>query len=92
MSEKYLCVRFKTIFKEEKRIEEKRIEKLKFWGKKFVNLNLAPKIEGGFAGNLSFGAHHRFIITASGANLSEHNDDDFVEVIDVDVHLVVIKM
>ncbi len=87
MSEKYLGVRFKTIFKEDKRIEEERIEKLKFWGKKFTDLNLAPKIEGGFAGNLSFRTHHGFIITASGANLSELNDDDFVEVMNVDVSL-----
>ncbi len=85
--EKYSGVKFKTIFKEKKKIEHKGIEKLMTWGEKFVELNLAPKIEGGFAGNLSFRTLHGFIITASGANLSELNDNDFVEVIDADVNL-----
>ncbi len=87
MSEKYSGVKFKTIFKEKRKIEYIGIEKLKIWGKGLVELNLAPKIEGGFAGNLSFRTLHGFIITASGANLSELNDDDFVEVINVDVNL-----
>lgn len=90
MSEKYSGVRFKTIFKEKKGIKEgveKEIERLKFWGKKFADLNLAPKIEGGFAGNLSFKTKNGFVITASGANLSELKDDDFVEVINVNAHL-----
>jgi len=72
---------------EKKKIEHKEIERLKFWGKKFTELNLAPKIKGGFAGNLSFRTLDGFIITASGANLDKLNDDDFVKVKDVDIPL-----
>jgi len=86
MSEKYSGVKFKTIFREKKKIEHKTIEKLKYWGKKFADLNLAPKVEGGFAGNLSFRTQQGFIITASGANLLNLNDEDFVEVTEVDIN------
>jgi len=87
MSEKYSGVKFKTIFREKSKIKHKGIEKLRHWGRKFTELDLAPKIEGGFAGNLSFRTHRGFIITASVANLSGLNDDDLVEVTDADVCL-----
>jgi len=84
---KYSGVKFKTIFIEKREIKHAGIEELSIWGKKFVELGLAPKIVGGFAGNLSFRTSNGFIITASGANLSELKSDDFVEVKTADINL-----
>ncbi len=83
--EKYFGTKFKTIFIEKRKIENKNIKRLKFWGKVFGKLKLASKVEGGFSGNLSFRTKKGFIITASGANLSELKDFDFVEIVKADI-------
>lgn len=45
---------------------------------------LAPKMEGGYAGNASFRTDEGMIITASGANLGQLKQEDLVEVVSCD--------
>jgi ribulose-5-phosphate 4-epimerase/fuculose-1-phosphate aldolase len=84
-AEKYFGTRFKTIFIEKRKIENKNIKRLKFWGKIFGKLKLASKIEGGFSGNLSFRTERGFIITSAGSDLSNLKDFDFTEVVKADI-------
>ncbi len=87
MSEEYSGVKFKTIFKEKKKLKNEGIEELNNWCKSFSELDLAPEVAGGYAGNLSFRIPGGFVITAAGADLGNLSDEDFVEVIGVDMNL-----
>ncbi len=84
MSEIYSGTKFKTIFKEKKVLNNEKISELTKYCNKFAELGLAPFVDEGHAGNLSFRTENGFIITAAGADLSKTSEKDFVEVINVD--------
>ena len=63
MTEKYLGVKFKTIFIKQSVPRLKGIEKLDYWCKRFSKAKLAPKVGKGSAGNMSFRTKKGFIIT-----------------------------
>jgi ribulose-5-phosphate 4-epimerase/fuculose-1-phosphate aldolase len=83
MSEIYSGTKFKTIFKEKKVLNNKKISELTKYCNKFTELGLAPFVDGGHAGNLSFRTENGFIITAAGTDLAKTSEEDFVEVINV---------
>ena len=83
MSEIYSGTKFKTTFKEKKVLNNEKIDELTKYCNKFAELGLAPFVDGGHAGNLSFRTENGFIITAAGADLSKISKEDFVEIIDV---------
>ena len=83
----YQGVKFKTNIIDKKIPKDPRIEELKYWGKVFYDKNLAPLVEGGAAGNLSFrmmGNEDKFVITASGIDLGNLKDDCFTMIISCD--------
>ena len=83
MSEIYSGTKFKTIFKENRTISNEKTIELAKYCNKFAELGLAPFVDGGHAGNLSFRTENGFIITAGGSDLAKTNENDFVEVINV---------
>ena len=85
MSSQYIGTKFQTVFKDKNVIENENISTLMKWCNKFAELGLSPKLIGGFGGNLSFRTEQGFIITASGANLKNLSENDFVEVIEADI-------
>lgn len=62
----------------------KKINELINWGKKFAELGLSPKYDGGSAGNLSFRTERGFIVTSSRSDLSSLKEEKFTEVIKCD--------
>ena len=82
MSEVYRGVKFKTIFLEKNIIKNKKIKELIKYGRKFAELGLSPKYDGGSAGNLSFRTKDGFITTSSRSDLSCLKKEKFAEVID----------
>ena len=85
MSSQYIGTKFQTVFKDKKAIKNKNISILIKWCNQFAELGLSPKLMGGFGGNLSFRTEQGFIITASGVNLKNLSENDFVEVIEADI-------
>ena len=92
MTEIYQGVRFKTEFIRHEIPQNKKIEELKYWCKRFSKLGLAPKVGEGSAGNLSFRISNGFIITTSNSDLGNISDNNFTEVIDVDFKNKIIKV
>jgi len=92
MNETYQGVKFETLFIKKEILKNKRIEKLNYWCKRFSELGFAPKIGDGSAGNLSFRTSNGFIITASNSDLRNMTNDDFVEVLDVNLKSKNIKV
>lgn len=84
MPEAYTGVKFKTIFLNKEIVEDNKINELIKWGKKFAELSLSPKYDGGSAGNLSFRTKNGFIVTSSRSDLSSLNEEKFTEVIKCD--------
>ena len=87
MSSQYIGAKFQTVFKDKNTIKNKNISTLIKWCNKFAELGLSPKLIGGFGGNLSYRTAKGFIITASGVNLKNLSENDFVEVIEADILL-----
>ena len=85
MSSQYIGTKFRTVFKHKITIKNNNISTLLKWCNKFAELGLSPKLIGGFGGNLSFRTAKGFIITASGLNLKNLSENDFVEVIEADI-------
>lgn len=92
MTEKYLGVRFKTVFLKKKIPKNKKIKTLNKWCKKFSKAKLAPKIGKGSAGNMSFRTKNGFIITDSNSDLGKMKKQDFVEVVNVNLKTKTIKV
>jgi ribulose-5-phosphate 4-epimerase/fuculose-1-phosphate aldolase len=84
MTEEFIGVRFKTVFKNKNLLSDKRIDELIKWGKKLFDLGLSPKFGNRSAGNLSFRTKHGFIITCSGSLKSKLTKKDFIEVVNCD--------
>ena len=87
MSSQYIGTKFQTVFKDKNAIKNDNISTLIKWCNKFAEFGLSPKLVGGFGGNLSFRTVEGFIITASGVNLKNLSENDFVEVIEADILL-----
>jgi len=92
MPERYSGTKFKTIFKERREIAKGQdneltwqIEDLIRWCEVFSKSGLAPRCEGGYAGNLSIRTSDGFIITAAGSNLASITKEQFTEVSGVDI-------
>lgn len=92
MSSQYIGTKFQTVFKDKTAIKNDNISTLIKWCNKFAELGLSPKLIGGFGGNLSFRTEQGFIITASGVNLKNLSENDFVEVIEADILLKKVKV
>ena len=92
MTEIYQGVRFKTEFIRYEIPQNKKIEELKYWCKIFSKLGLAPRVGEGSAGNLSFRISNGFIITTSNSDLGNISDNNFTEVIGVDLKNKIIKV
>ena len=72
-------VRFETVFLDSNLPNDKRINELIYWSKKFDKLGLTPNS----AGNLSFKTENGFIISGTGVELKNIKKQDFVEVLRV---------
>lgn len=84
MAEEYVGVKFEVRFLEKKEIIDDNIKELIVWCRKFNELGLAPKYDGGSAGNLSVRTEKGFIITGSNTDFSDVKEDGFVEVTNCD--------
>jgi L-fuculose-phosphate aldolase len=72
-------VKFETVFLDSNLPNDKRINELIYWSKKFDKLGLTPNS----AGNLSFRTENGFIISGTGVELKNIKKQDFVEVLRV---------
>lgn len=91
--EQYQGVKFKVQFIEEKILDFPIQNELITWGKKLSKLGCIPTYPHpedpriiSSAGNLSARIGDRFIITAAGSNLGKLTNDDFVEILKVDIY------
>ena len=80
MPEEYIGTKFETVFLKKQVPNNDKIKHLILWGKKLSLLGLTPEYEFGAAGNLSFKTNTGYIVTATGANLGNLTNKDFVEV------------
>jgi L-fuculose-phosphate aldolase len=76
----YGQIEFSTVFLGKDAPVNEGIKKIILWGKKLSLLGLTPTYEFGAAGNLSFRTKHGFIITATGEDIGNLKEEDFVEV------------
>jgi L-fuculose-phosphate aldolase len=83
MLEKYAGVRFTTIYHAEAVHHGPEVQRLKKWCQCFADMDLAPRRNNSYAGNLSIRAEHGFVITAAGADLGNLGEDELVQVIDI---------
>jgi len=85
MAEEYCGVKFRTIFNNKTILKNKKIEELINWCKEFNRCGFTPKAALGSAGNLSFRTDNGFIISCSQADFSNIDQEDFTEVLGVDI-------
>ncbi|MFC1583557.1 class II aldolase/adducin family protein [Candidatus Neomarinimicrobiota bacterium] len=90
---KYAGVRFNTIYRTGGIPSKFDLQRLKQWCQRFADMDLAPRRDNSYAGNLSIRAEHGFVITAAGAGLGNLGADDLVQVIDInrDLHSVTVQ-
>ncbi len=91
--EQYQGVKFKVQFIEEKILDFPIQNELITWGKRLSEMGCIPTYPHpedphiiSSAGNLSARIGNRFIITAAGSNLGKLTNDDFVEILKVDIY------
>lgn len=82
MPEIYIGTKFKTAYTGIDAPKYAEINQIQSWGNQFADLMMAP--EGG-EGNLSFRTDNGFIVTATASHLSHLQEDDFIEVIQVNI-------
>lgn len=73
-AEIYIGTKFETVFQKKVIPQDERIAELQQWCHVFAQTNLAPVLDSGSAGNLSFRVREgeeSFIITATATNLNE---------------------
>ena len=90
--EQYKGIKFNVLFLDERILDYPILEELIEWGKKLSKLGCIPTYPNpehpeitSSAGNLSARVGDRFIITAAGSNLGALSNNNFVEVLDVDI-------
>ncbi len=85
MAEEYLGVKFRTVFNNKAILKNKKIAELINWCKEFDRCGFTPKAGGGSAGNLSFRTSKGFIISRTQSEFSNISQEDFTEVLSVDI-------
>ncbi len=73
---------FRTVFIDRKLPKSAKSTEIRFWGKIFSDLSLAPSYGEGSHGNMSFRFHKGCIITATRTDLKNLDEGDFVEIVD----------
>jgi len=84
MGNEYKGTKFKTRLTEAV-IESSLVEEIRNWSAILARNNCAPQLTGGYGGNLSCREGTDFLITASGANLANLNNQQVVRVVHFDL-------
>lgn len=91
MTEKYTGPRFQVDLTQKELPCSDQASQLIDWAKKLALWGLAPKVEGGYGGNLSYRTHTGFVITGAGSNLAQLTTQALVEVLSFDFQTNQIK-
>ncbi len=81
----YTGARFITTFKRRPAIPAELTRELAQWSRRICESGLAPRCPEGFAGNISVRRETGFIISAAGADLCNMQNEDFIQVMDVEI-------
>ncbi|MCH7613790.1 MAG: class II aldolase/adducin family protein [Candidatus Marinimicrobia bacterium] len=82
MPEVYIGTKFETVFSNSDIPKYGECGRIRFWGKKFAEMGMSPL---GPEGNLSFRTDDGFIVTATASHISNLQENDFIEVIQVNI-------
>ena len=85
MEETYCGIKFRTIFNKKAIPNDPNIPELVGWCRQFNASGFTPKYDGGSCGNLSFRSDNGFIVSCSQADFSVVDENDFVELLQVDL-------
>ncbi len=83
--ESYTGARFIATFKRRLPIPAELTAELALWSRRICESGLAPRCPEGFAGNISVRRGTGFIISAAGAELCNMQNEDFIQVLDVEI-------
>ncbi len=83
--ESYTGARFIATFKRRPPIPAGLTGELALWSRRICESGLAPRCPEGFAGNISVRRGTGFIISAAGAELCNMQNEDFIQVLDVEI-------
>ncbi len=83
--DRYTGARFIATFKHRPAIPAELTNELSLWSRRICESGLAPRCPGGFAGNISVRHGTGFIISAAGAELCNMQNEDFIQVLDVEI-------
>lgn len=82
MPEVYFGTKFETVFSNSDISKYVEFDRIRFWGKKFAEMGMSQL---GGEGNLSFRTDNGFIVTATASHISHLHENDFIEVIQVNI-------